>query len=79
MQPRYTIRITPADVGRRVSIRSRTLAPQGEPSMTDAVGTLCSWRDGVLEVERRNGTIARIAEVDLLAGKTIPDPRARQH
>jgi N-acetylglutamate synthase len=73
------LRISPADVGRRVSIRTRiaSVAP-GEPILTDTVGTLRAWSEGVLEVERRDGTIARLAEADLVAGKTIGDTPVRR-
>ena len=69
MKSRYVVRITPADAGRRVSIRSRT---HSEPPATDTVGLLLEWADDVLVVERRDGTLVRIAAGDLLAGKTIP-------
>jgi N-acetylglutamate synthase len=67
------IQVTLADVGRRVTVRSRILASPGEPSMTDAVGILRSWRDGHLLVERRDGSVARIAEADVVAAKVLPD------
>ncbi len=72
MEPRYVVRITPGDVGRRVSVRSRTQAPPGQPSTTDAVGTLREWTDTHLLVERRDGTTATVAVGDLLAGKVLP-------
>lgn len=72
MRARYRVLITPADVGRRVSVRAATHAGPGQPSTTDAVGFLRRWADGVLVVERRDGTRTTIAESDLLAGKALP-------
>jgi N-acetylglutamate synthase len=66
---RYVVRITPADVGHRVSVRSRT---HGHPPATDTVGLLTQWSDGVLVVQRRDGSLAHILETDVLAAKTIP-------
>jgi N-acetylglutamate synthase len=73
----YVIRITPADVGRRVSVRSRLVAGPGEPSSTDTVGRLVDWTDDVLTIVKRDGSRARVAVADLLAGKTIPEPPPR--
>ena len=74
MQGRYVVRITPADVGSRVSIRSRT---HSQPPATDTVGLLVGWEGGVVTVERRDGTKVQLHEADLLAGKTIPAPPSR--
>ena len=70
----YKIRITPADVGVRVSVRARTHA---DPPMTDAVGWLRSWTEGILAIERRDGSTALVAEADLIAGKVLPPPQTR--
>jgi hypothetical protein len=78
---RSSVRISPADVGARVSVRTRlpTPAPAGL-TVTDTLGYLRSWKDGILEVERRDGTLARLAESDLVAAKRIPPaPERRQH
>ena len=79
MRGALRILITPADVGRRVSVRSRTGDPHG-PTMTDAVGELLEWADGRLRIARRDGSVATLAEADLLAGKVLPDvpPTRRQ-
>lgn len=69
--------ITPEDVGARVSVRR--LLPDG--GMTDAVGVLLRWSEGVLAVQRRDGTVVEIAQDTLVAGKRVP-PRpaiARTH
>lgn len=77
MAARYVVRITPADVGRRVSVRYRIPGGPGQPSASDAVGTLRSWGEGRLRVERRDGTEAVIAEADLLAGRVVGPPPQR--
>jgi hypothetical protein len=81
---RPSVQISPADVGARVSVRTRLRPPRPSGhTMTDTLGYLRSWRDGILEVERRDGTLARLAEQDLIAGKRIPPaperrPRTRE-
>jgi N-acetylglutamate synthase len=78
MRARFQIRITPADVGERVSVRARITAGPGEPSTTDTLGVLRTWEDGLLRIERRDGTVADIFEQDLLAGRRIPPPPVRR-
>ena len=73
MRSRYVVRITPSDVGHRVTIRFRRAdAAVGEPSTSDVVGLLRSWSNGRLVVERRDGTLVELAERDLLAARVIP-------
>lgn len=71
---RLIVRISPDDVGSRVSVRSRTHAPEGQPSTTDTIGWLRAWRDGGLEIERRDGQVVRIPEADVLAARVVPPP-----
>ncbi|MEU5379224.1 GNAT family N-acetyltransferase [Streptomyces sp. NPDC005968] len=76
---RLEVRITAADVGKRVSVRRwREHAAEGE-RFTDTVGVLTSWDDGVLMITRRDGQSVRIAESSLVAGKVVPaaPPAAR--
>jgi len=75
---RLEVRITAADVGKRVSVRRRTEhAAKGE-KFTDTIGVLTSWDDGVLLITRRDGENVRIAENVLVAGKVVPAARARR-
>lgn len=74
---RLTIRITPADVGKRVSVRQLIEITDGHPTFTDTVGVLASWDAGVVCVTRRTGETVRIAESALVAGKVVPPARAR--
>ncbi|MET9323732.1 GNAT family N-acetyltransferase [Streptomyces sp. NPDC003038] len=72
------IRITPADVGKRVSVRRVESGPGGTPEFTDAVGVLTSWDEGVLTITRKDGRSVRIAESTLVAGKIVPPAPARR-
>ena len=50
------VRIGRADVGRRVTLRHRYDAT----TLTDVVGRLDAWDDGVLRVERRDGRLVEV-------------------
>ncbi|WP_405753752.1 GNAT family N-acetyltransferase [Streptomyces sp. NBC_01020] len=75
---RLKVRITPVDVGKRVSVRQ--LANEAAPGakFTDTVGVLTSWDDGVLSITQRSGVSVRIPESALVAGKTVPPAPARR-
>ena len=73
------VRITPADVGQRVSVRSRIAAAPGEPATTDTLGYLRQWEAGQLRIEKRDGALVVLDEADLLAGKVIGEPPLRRH
>ncbi|WP_067178764.1 putative acetyltransferase [Microtetraspora niveoalba] len=64
---RLVVAITPADTGKRVT--TRRVAPGG---FRDAVGVLESWKDGVLAVRKRDGTLVEIAEETLVAARVVP-------
>jgi N-acetylglutamate synthase len=73
---RLAVRITRADVGKRVSVRTWA-APGDRPArFTDTVGVLVAWEDGVLSVTRRDGRVARLAESELVAAKVVPPGQA---
>jgi N-acetylglutamate synthase len=69
-------RITPQDVGRRVSIRRELPAGSGA-GYGDVVGDLVDWTEGVLTITRRDGSIARVAEASVVAAKVVPPPVRR--
>ncbi|MFJ7158137.1 GNAT family N-acetyltransferase [Streptomyces sp. NPDC101118] len=75
---RFEVRITPADVGKRVSVRRLNPDRDGTGTFTDTVGVLTSWNDGVLLITRRTGETVRIAESTLVAGKIVPPAPARR-
>ncbi|MFI2644628.1 GNAT family N-acetyltransferase [Streptomyces sp. NPDC018610] len=75
---RLVVRITTADVGKRVSVR-RLSEPGGSgEKFTDTVGVLTSWDDGVLLITQKDGETVRIAETSLVAGKVVPAAPARR-
>lgn len=61
--------VTQADVGSRVTLRRAV--PDG---VSDVVGELLSWSDGVLEVRRRDGSVVSVAEGDLVAARVVKSP-----
>lgn len=72
------VRITAADVGKRVSVRRWNEDVAGGEKFTDTVGVLTSWDNGVLLITRRSGESVRIAESSLVAGKVVPAAPARR-
>ncbi|MCZ0209198.1 GNAT family N-acetyltransferase [Streptomyces sp. UMAF16] len=75
---RLEVRITPADVGKRVSVRRLGEPGAGPEKFTDTVGVLTSWDGGVLMITRRDGESVGIPESALVAGKVIPAAPARR-
>ncbi|MFF9895363.1 GNAT family N-acetyltransferase [Streptomyces longispororuber] len=75
---RLEVRITPADVGKRVSVRRLSDGGASRGAFTDTVGVLTSWNDGVVVITRRDGRSVRIAEHTLVAGKVVPAAPARR-
>ncbi|MEV7994456.1 GNAT family N-acetyltransferase [Streptomyces sp. NPDC086077] len=75
---RLEVRITTADVGKRVSVRRLGDPGVTEQKFTDTVGVLTSWDDGVLVITRRDGERVRIKESALVAGKVVPAAPARR-
>ncbi|MER5196150.1 GNAT family N-acetyltransferase [Streptomyces sp. NPDC002755] len=75
---RLEVRITTADVGKRVSVRCLTEAGTTEGKFTDTVGVLTSWDAGVLVITRKSGESVRIDASSLVAGKVVPPAPARR-
>ncbi|NED74318.1 GNAT family N-acetyltransferase, partial [Streptomyces sp. SID9944] len=75
---RLVVRITAADVGKRVSVRSLAETGGTGAKFTDTVGVLTSWTDGVLLITQKDGRTVRIAETSLVAGKVVPPAPARR-
>ncbi|MFE3586385.1 GNAT family N-acetyltransferase [Streptomyces niveus] len=75
---RLEVRITPADVGKRVSVRRLTGAVDGAEKFTDTVGVLTSWDENVVLITRRTGETVRIEASSLVAGKVVPAAPARR-
>ncbi|WP_228181578.1 GNAT family N-acetyltransferase [Streptomyces anulatus] len=75
---RLEVRITPADVGKRVSVRRRTDNGGPGAEFTDVVGVLTSWNNGVLSITRKSGESVHIVETSVAAGKVVPAAPARR-
>ncbi|MEV0206407.1 MULTISPECIES: GNAT family N-acetyltransferase [unclassified Streptomyces] len=75
---RLEVRVTAADVGKRVSVRRLIQSGVPEEKFTDTVGVLTSWDDGVLLITRKDGESVRIPESALVAGKVVPAAPARR-
>ncbi|MGW1720643.1 GNAT family N-acetyltransferase [Streptomyces sp. NPDC002156] len=77
---RLEVRITAADVGKRVSVRRLNEEATDSEKFTDTVGVLTSWDEvaGVLLITRRDGERVRIAAASLVAGKVVPAAPARR-
>jgi GNAT superfamily N-acetyltransferase len=75
---RLEIRISPSDVGKRVSVRRLSDAEAPVAKFTDTVGVLTSWTGGVLVITRRTGESVRIPQSTLVAGKVVPAEPARR-
>jgi N-acetylglutamate synthase len=75
---RLELRITHADVGKRVSVRQLVEITDGHPTFTDTVGFLASWDAGVVSVTRRSGQTVHIPESSLVAGKLVPPAPVRR-
>ncbi len=78
MGGRLEVRITPADVGKRVSVRRRPEGDGAGAEFTDTVGVLTSWNDGVVSITRKSGEFVHIVESSLVAGKVVPAAPARR-
>ncbi|MER5363230.1 GNAT family N-acetyltransferase [Streptomyces sp. NPDC002785] len=72
------VRITPADVGKRVSVRRTAEHGSQGPKFTDTIGVLTSWDSGVLSITTKSGDSVRIAQSTLVAGKVVPSAPARR-
>lgn len=72
MRARYVNRLTPDDVGERVSIRRWVEDPERGARPSDVVGHLEAWEDGTLLVRRRDDQVVEVYEADILSAKVIP-------
>lgn len=75
---RLEVRIAPADVGKRVSVRRVLQDGTGGSQFSDTVGVLTSWDKGVLSITPKSGESVRIVESSLVAGKVVPPAPARR-
>jgi hypothetical protein len=74
---RLEVRLTPADVGKRVVIRWRP-GPVDSTQMTDVLGILEQADTEAFAVRTRDGNLIVIPAGRAMAGKVIPPPPTRQ-
>lgn len=68
----------PAQIGNRVIVRRilpGQVGPTGGPAMTDVLGVMESWADGITTVRREDGSVVSIETAHIVSGKPVP-PRA---
>lgn len=65
---RFVHRISPEDVGKRVTVRIRL----AEGGFTDVIGVVESWEQGALTLRRRDGSLAEVAEDSIVASRIVP-------
>jgi len=78
MRYRLEVRLTSADVGKRVVIRWRP-GPADSKQTTDVLGILEQADAGSFAVRTRDGKLVVIPAGRALAGKVVPPPPARRH
>lgn len=75
MGVRYTLTLTPAHVGARVVVRRRL----DDGRMSDVIGHLESWENGLLVIQRADGSREQVSESDLVAAKVVPPAPVRRN
>ena len=78
MRYRMVVRITPADVGKRVVIRWRRPGPGEGEQIADVLGILEEADAQAFTVRTRDGKLVVIPAERALAGKPVPPPPARR-
>jgi len=78
MRYRMVVRITPADVGKRVVIRWRRPGPGDSEQIADVLGILEEADAVSYAVRTRDGRLVVIPAERALAGKLVPPPPARR-
>jgi hypothetical protein len=78
MRYQMVVRITPADVGKRVVIRWRRPGPGDSEQIADVLGILEEADALSFTVRTRDGNLVVIPAERALAGKLVPPPPARR-
>jgi hypothetical protein len=71
---RYIRDVGPGDVGVRATVRHRLADGQ----LTDVVGVVERWSDGVVLVRDRRERLHTVAEADVVAARRVPPPPERR-
>ena len=74
MRYRLVVRLTAADVGKRVVIRWRRPRPDGGEQIADVLGILEEHDAQSFAVRTRDGTLVVVPTGRALAGKVVPPP-----
>ena len=77
MRYRLEVRLTSADVGKRVVVRWRP-GPADSKQVTDVLGILEQADAGSLAIRTQDGKLVVIPAGRALAGKVVPPPPARR-
>lgn len=72
IRARYVRRVSPQDVGSRVSIRFLVDDPQRGPTPTDVVGRLLAFDDRALLLVGRDGQLRVVDPATVLASRVVP-------
>jgi 8-oxo-dGTP pyrophosphatase MutT (NUDIX family) len=73
LRARAVHRVTPADVGERVSIRHLQVTGLDTPARpTDVVGRLLGYESGVLAVVGRDHQLSLVAEAAIVSSRVVP-------
>lgn len=78
MRATLVMRLTAADVGRRVSLRRVVGGTPRRPEFGDVLGELLSFGAEALTVRRRSGEIVEVRLASVVAGKVVPPAPARR-
>ena len=73
------VRLTPADVGKRVSVRTDTGMAPPAPRFTDTVGVLTSWSNGVLSVTIPVSEKAKPRKIEVASDQNSPTIMAHEN
>jgi hypothetical protein len=77
MRYRFEVRLTEADVGRRVVIRWRRPTAGDATEVADVLGILEAADAACFTVRKASGEVVSIPRERALAGKTVPQPPRR--
>ena len=78
MRYRLEVRLTDADMGKRVVLRWRRPAADGSEEVADVLGVLEAADSRFFMVRKASGELVVIPRVRVLAGKTVPPAPVRE-
>ena len=72
LRARYVHRVTPDDIGERVSVRHRADATEADPRLSDVVGRLIGHDGEVLLIVDRHRQLRVVPSADVVSSKVVP-------